>query len=153
MKIVADSTGNLHVYLRDGEVAVERRGEIIVDLNRDGHWIRGFEVIGGMVDFSVFAASQPFPASNPGGLRVVYDGDANAAYFFLPYGPRFTNLTQEEQKAAQTYSHSINPDSLLRFDAQGGLLSLVIPTDAVKNLDDFLFFFEWMVKPSLRTGD
>ena len=61
--------------------------------------------------------------------------------------------TPEEQKAAQTYSHSINPDSLLRFDAQGGLLSLVIPTDAVKNLDDFLFFFEWMVKPSLRTGD
>ena len=76
------------------------------------------------------------------GLRVVYDGDANAAYFFLPYGPRFTNLTAEEQKAAQTYSHSINPESLLRFDAQGGLLSVVIPTDAVKSLDDFLFFFE-----------
>ena len=142
MKIVADSAGNLHVHLRDGTVAMERRGEIIIDFNRDGHWIRGFEVIGGMVDFSVFAASQPFPASNPGGLRVVYDGDANAAYFFLPYGPRFTNLTQEEQKAAQTYSHSINPNSLLRFDPQGGLLSVVIPADAVKSLHDFLFFFE-----------
>uniref|UniRef100_Q020T3 Uncharacterized protein n=1 Tax=Solibacter usitatus (strain Ellin6076) TaxID=234267 RepID=Q020T3_SOLUE len=142
MKIVADSAGNVHVHLRDGEIAGERRGEVIIDLNRDGHWIRGFEVIGGMVDFSVFAASQPFPASNPGGLRVVYDGDANAAYFFLPYGPRFMNLTAERQQAAQTYSHSINPESLLRFDRRGGLLSVVIPAGAVNNLDDFLFFFE-----------
>ena len=142
MKIAADSAGNVHIDLRDGEVAVDRRGEVIIDLNRDGHWIRGFEIIGGMVDFSVFAACQPFPASNPGGLRVVYDGDANAAYFFLPYGPRYTNLPPGEQQAAQTYSHSINPESVLRFDAQGGLLSVVIPAGAVNNLSDFLFFFE-----------
>jgi hypothetical protein len=141
MKIVVDSGGNVDVHLRDGAVAVERRGEIIVDFNRDGHWIRGFEVIGGMVDFSVFAATRPFPSSNPDGLRVVYDGDADAAYFFLPYGPRFTSLSSEEQKAAQTYSHSINPEALLRFDQEGGLLSVVIPT-AGAAVDDFLFFFE-----------
>ncbi len=144
MKLSVDSGGNVDLQLRDGAAAVERRGEIIVDFNRDGHWIRGFEVIGGMVDFSVFAAVQPFSAWNPDGLRVVYDGDANAAYFFLRYGPRFTGLTADEQKAAQTYSHSINPESLLRFDAEGGLLSVVIPTGAVNNLDDFLFYFEYL---------
>jgi hypothetical protein len=141
MKIAVDSNGNVDVHLRDGAAAVERRGEIIVDFNRDGHWIRGFEVIGGMVDFSVFAATQPFASSNQYGVRVVYDGDANAAYFFLPYGPRFTAMTADEQKAAQTYSHSLNPESVLRFDAQGGLLSVVIPAGAA--VDDFLFFFEY----------
>ena len=81
MRIVADAVGSVHIQLRDGEVAVERRGEIIVDLNHDGRWIRGFEVIGGMMDFSLSAATKPFLSSKPGGCRVTYDEDADAAYF------------------------------------------------------------------------
>lgn len=144
MRIVADAGGNVLVQLRDGEVAVERRGEIIVDLNHDGHWIRGFEVIGGMMDFSLNAATKPFFPSKLGGLRVTYDEEADADYFYLPYGRRFTRLRRDEQQSAETYSHSVNPTGLYRFDAQGGLLSVVIPTaDAVKSVDDFLFFFDY----------
>jgi hypothetical protein len=143
MQIVADASGNVLVQLRAGEVAVERRGEIIVDLNHDGHWIRGFEVIGGMKDFSLSAAAKPFLYSKPGGLSVTYDEEADAAYFYLPYNRRFTKLGRDEQQSAETYSHSVNPTGLYRFDAQGGLLSVVIPTaDEVKSVEDFLFFFD-----------
>ena len=143
MRIVADAGGSVHVQLRNGEVAVERRGEIIVDLNHDGHWIRGFEVIGGMMDFSLSAATRPFLYSKLGGLKVTYDEEADAAYFYLPYNRRFTKLRRDEQQSAETYSHSVNPTGIYRFDAQGGLLSVVIPTaDAVKSVEDFLFFFD-----------
>jgi hypothetical protein len=144
MQVVADDGENVLVRLRDGEVAVERRGEIIVDLNHDGRWIRGFEVIGGMMDFSLSAATKPFMSSKPGGIRVTYDEEADAAYFYLPYGPRFTKLKRDEQESAEIYSHSVNPTGLYRFDAQGGLLGVVSPTgDAVKSVDDFLFFFDY----------
>jgi hypothetical protein len=60
MRIVADGGGSVHIQLRDSKVAVERRGEIIVDLCHDGHWVRGFEVICGMLDSSLGAATKPF---------------------------------------------------------------------------------------------
>jgi hypothetical protein len=144
MRIVANPSGNVLVQLRDGQVAVERRGEIIIDLNHEGHWIRGFEVIGGMMGFSLKAATKPFLSGKLSGLRVTYDEEADAAYFYLPYGRRFAKLRRDEQQSAETYSHSVNPTGLYRFDAQDGLVSVVIPTaDAVKNVDDFLFFFDY----------
>lgn len=144
MRIVAEPSGNVMVQLREGQVAVERRGEIIVDLNHDGHWIRGLEVIGGLMDFPLKAAIKPFYSSKLGGLRVTYDEEANAAYFYIPYGRRFTRLRKDEQLDAETYSHSVNPTALYRFDAQDGLVSVVIPTaDAVKSVDEFLFFFDY----------
>ena len=146
MRIIADAGGNVQVQLRDGDVAVERRGEIIVDLNQDGHWIRGFEVVGGMMDFSLSAATKPFRSLRSGTLKVTYDQEADAAYFYLPYGRRFNKLRKVEQEAAETYSHSVNPTGLYRFDTQGGLLGVVIPTaDAVRSVDDFLFFFDWSI--------
>lgn len=144
MRILADAGGNVRVQLRDGEVASEHRGEIVVDLNLDGHWIRGFEVIGGIMDFSLSAATKPFLSSRSGGLGVTYDEEADAAYFYLPYGRRFAKLRKDEQQAAEAYSHSVNPTGLYRFDAQGGLLGVIIPTaDAVRSMDDFLFFFDY----------
>jgi len=144
MRIVANPNGNVLVQLRDTQVAIERSGEIIIDLNHEGHWIRGFEVIGGMMDFSLKVATKPFLTGKLGGLRVTYDEEADAAYFYLPYGRRFTKLRRDEQRSAETYSHSVNPTSLYRFDSEDGLVSVVIPTaDAVKNVDDFLFFFDY----------
>jgi uncharacterized protein YuzE len=144
MRIVSDPIGNVLVHLRGGQVAVERRGEIIIDLNHEGHWVRGFEVIGGIMDFSLKAATRPFLSGKLDGLRVTYDEGADAAYFYLPYGRRFTKLRRDEQQSAETYSHSVNPTGSYRFDALNGLVSVLIPTaDAVKNVDDFLFFFDY----------
>lgn len=144
MRIVADPSGNVRVQLRNGEIAAERRGEVVVDLNHDGHWIRGFEVVGGMMDFSLKAATKPLLSSRQGGLKVTYDEEADAAFFYIPYGRRFTKLPKDEQQSAETYSHSFNPAGLYRFDAQDGLLEVVIPAaDAVRNVDDFLFYFDY----------
>ncbi len=144
MRIVADPSGNVRVQLRNGEVVAERRGEVVVDLNHDGHWIRGFEVVGGMMDFSLKAATKPLLSSKQGGLTVKYDEEADAAFFYIPYGRRFTKLRKDDQQSAETYSHSFNPTSLYRFDAQDGLLEVVIPTaDAVRNVHDFLFYFDY----------
>jgi uncharacterized protein YuzE len=144
MRILADPNGNVLVQLRDAEVVVERRGEIIIDLNHEGHWIRGFEVIGGMMNFSLKVATKPFLSKKSNGFRVTYDPEADAAYFYLDYGGRFQRLGPDAQRSAEQYAHSINPAGSYRFDAQDGLVSVIIPTaDAVKSVEDFLFFFDY----------
>ena len=49
----------LTVYLRDTGTAFERDGEAIVDVNLDGRWIRGLELIGS-ADFNLARAVKPF---------------------------------------------------------------------------------------------
>lgn len=152
MKIMAEPNGNVHIHLRDVEVAIERRGEIVVDLNLEGHWIRGFEVIGGMMDFSLKIATSPFLSAKPGGLTVTYDNEADAAYFGIRYGSRFAKLSQQERQFAETYSYSVNPTGLYRFDVRGGMVSVVIPTaDLVRNVEDFLFFFDYQLLDAAAT--
>ena len=69
MRFVANQNGNILVQSRDSQVAFKRRGEIIVDLNHEGHWILGFEVIGGMMNFSLNVATEPFQTGKLSGLR------------------------------------------------------------------------------------
>lgn len=42
-----ESDEQLTVYLRETQTASEKNGEAIVDVNHDGRWIRGLELLGG----------------------------------------------------------------------------------------------------------
>jgi hypothetical protein len=151
MKIYTDATGNVLLRLRNYPPAVRKLAEVILDLNPHGNWIRGFEMIGGMFDFPLRKAVEPFGATEPElgdigesrKLKVTYDPEADAAYFYLPYGSRFRTLSSGERDRMTKYSHSINPTATCELDASGGLVSVSVPTaDATGPLDTFLCLFD-----------
>ncbi len=148
MKIYADQSGNVLVQLREGTPAIQKRAEVILDLNTQGNWIGGVEMLGGLLDFSLQEALRPFnprmPAvgekHDPRKLTVTYDPEANAAYLYLPQGRR---LPDSERRKSAEYSHSITPTATVSLDESGGLLSIQVPTaDAIGPLDIFLYLFD-----------
>lgn len=151
MKILADAMGNVLLRLRNCLPDVRKPAEVIIDLNSQGNWIRGFEMVGGMFDFSLRKAVEPFRAREPevgdvgGGeiLTVTYDPEADAAYWYLPYGSRFRVLSSVERDRITRYSYSINPTATCQLDADGGLVSVLVPTaDATGPIETFLYLFD-----------
>ena len=68
------------VVLRKARTASERDGEAIVDVNHDGRWIRGLELLGS-VDFNLARAVKPFQLQSSideGRIGVTYDEEADA---------------------------------------------------------------------------
>jgi len=112
----------LAVYLREARTASEKDGEAIVDVDHDGRWIRGLELLGGG-DFNLARAVKPFHPKRPfeaQRIGVTYDEEANAAFFYfsmktLPTPP---HIGTSDFK----YSHSITPDARFGFDDEGGLV-------------------------------
>jgi uncharacterized protein YuzE len=148
MKIQADQSGNVLVQLREGTPAIQKRAEVILDLNTQGNWIGGIEMLGGLLDFSLQQALRPFnprmpvvgEKPDPRKLTVTYDPEANAAYLYLPHGRR---LPDSERRKLAEYSHSITPTATVSLDESGGLLSIQVPTaDAVGPLEQFLYLFD-----------
>jgi hypothetical protein len=163
VKILANNDGKVLLKLRDTAPVVQKPAEVILDLSVQGHWIRGFEMIGGMLDFSLQTAVVPFCAKSPvvgvsvGGdrLSVTYDAEADAAYFYVPYSSRFRALPNLQREKMTKYSHSINPTASCAFDGSGGLVSVLIPTaDAIGPLVTFLLLFdvEWQSFAAPRLG-
>ncbi|MFI5059046.1 MAG: hypothetical protein ACHQLQ_12740 [Candidatus Acidiferrales bacterium] len=144
-KVVAESTELVCVYLRNGVKAVQqKRGEIILNLNRSGNWVPGLEIVGGFVPFSIEKAVRPFepvmpePSARwPG--TVTYDPQADAAFIYLEYDSRFAQLTPQEQVELKTVSYSVNPTATYGLDDQGGLVWVKIPVaDLAGSVDQFL---------------
>lgn len=151
MKLQVDQLGNVLVQLRDGTPTVQKHAQAIIDLNMQGSWTGGIELLGELLDFSLEQALSPFrpkmPAlgeeRNPQDLRVTYDLEANAAYIYLPLGRRYQRMRDNERLTALKYSHSITPNVTIVLDQAGGLLSVVVPTaDAVKSVQEFLYLFD-----------
>ena len=133
-RLVVESPDLICVHLREGVQAVQQKqGETILDLNRSGNWVRGIEIVGGFVPFSVAEAMSPFnpvrpafpKAPKPG--TVTYDAEADAAFIYLEYDPGFVGLTPQAQAELKTVSHSVNPTATYGLDDQGGLVWVKIP--------------------------
>jgi uncharacterized protein YuzE len=145
-KVIAESSDIVGVYLRDSAEAVQQKqGETVLDINHFGNWVRGFEVVGGFVPFSVAKAVAPFnpvPPAFPGAVEprtVTYDAEADAAFFYLEYSPRLTLLTPEEQANLKAVSLSVNPTATYGLDRLGGLVWIKIPVaDLSGPADQFL---------------
>lgn len=126
------------VYLREGIAMFERDGEAILDVGREGRWIRGLELIGS-VDFNLARAVRPFnprPPLSKGTSSVTYDEEANAAFFYF----RMKKLNASVRgSTAVRYSHSLISDARFGFDGEGGLLWMrfSLPTE-IGSAADFL---------------
>jgi hypothetical protein len=138
-----ESDEQLTVYLRETQTASEKNGEAIVDVNHDGRWIRGLELLGGG-DFNLARAVRPFQAKRPseaGRIGVTYDEDADAAFFY------FSMKTLPTPPGIDTpdfkYSHSIIPDARFGFDDEGGLVWVRFrPAEANVSAQDFVSLIE-----------
>ena len=136
-KVEADK--QLTVYLREARTTSEEDDEAIVDVNHDGRWIRGLELLGGG-DFNLARAVKPFHPNRPseaGRIGVTYDEEANAAFFY------FSMKTLPAPPSIDTpdfkYSHSITPDARLGFDDEGGLVWVRFrPEEANASVLDFV---------------
>jgi hypothetical protein len=133
-KLVLESPELVCVYLRGDLEAVQRKeGEVILDINHLGNWVRGFEVVGGFVPFSLAKAVSPFspvrpvPPKVPEEGTVTYDPEADAAFFYLEYGPKFARLAPSEQAELKRVSHCVNPTALYGLDDSGGLVWIKVP--------------------------
>src|SRR2546422_1455903 len=122
-------------------------GEIILDVNEQGNWVHGFEVVGGFVDFSVEKAVRPFhpklPDDPPKPHRrtkgVTYDPEADAAFFFLDYEPSIASSPKDVWNQLMRVSHGVNPTALYGLDHEGGLVWVKIPiADVTGPVDQFL---------------
>lgn len=141
--IKVESDKQLTVYLREAQTASEKDGEAIVDVNHDGRWIRGLELLGGG-DFNLARAVKPFHPKRPleaGRIGVTYDEEANAAFFYfsmktLPTPP---GIDTPDSK----YSHSITPGARFGLDDQGGLVWVRFrPEEANASVQDFVSLIE-----------
>jgi uncharacterized protein YuzE len=133
-KIALENPSLVCVHLReDVEPVVQKQGEAIIDLNRSGNWVRGIEIVGGFVPFSVAKAVSPFNPARPAFPKtpiagtVTYDPEADAAFIYLEYDPGFAQLAPREQAELETVSHSVNPTATYGLDDQGGLVYVKIP--------------------------
>jgi hypothetical protein len=116
--------------------------------------VRGFEIVGGFVPFSIakavspFAPVRPMPPSIPEPGTVTYDPAADAAFFYLDYDPTFNQLTPEERVELQTVSHSVSPIAVYGLDESGGLVWIEVPLGDLASPDRFLQLLRRVSKPS-----
>jgi hypothetical protein len=138
------------IKFRDVEIVRDEPGEVIIDLNGRGNWIRGIEAIGGMPGISLRCGMLPFLNKRSVGLVATYDGEADAAYFRLQYGARFNAMSPRQREALTAYSHPINPTGIYSLDAEGGIASIMFSvSDAVENIQGFLMFFDYEVQQTV----
>jgi uncharacterized protein YuzE len=141
----------IFVALRSANVCERKNAELIIDVSRCGNWIRGFEMVGGMFDFALKRATEPFrpgkPLTSPrGAFSITYDFDADAAYFNLPYGRRFYSLSKDSQIKHAEFSHCISPIAECSLDMQGGLISVDFSvSDAIGSIEEFLYLLDYNI--------
>jgi hypothetical protein len=138
LRIRIERGHEITVCLREGEATFERDGEAILDVNREGKWIRGLELLGS-VDFNLARAVRPFhpkpPLSGVAG-SVTYDEEANAAFF--SFSMKKPDTSRPESTRVK-YSHSLTPEARFGFDDQGGLLwfRFLLPNE-IRSAADFV---------------
>jgi|GEM_PF-922802 uncharacterized protein YuzE len=133
----------LTVYLREARTTSEKDDDAIVDVNHDGRWIRGLELLGGG-DFDLARAVKPFHPKRPseaGRMGVTYDEEANAAFFY--FSMKALSTAPGIDTPDFKYSHSITPDARFGFDDEGGLVWVRFrPEEANASVQDFVSLIE-----------
>jgi len=138
------------VFLRTARTASEKEGEAILDVNHDGRWIHGLELLGGG-DFNLARAVGPFQPKRPfeaGRIGVTYDEEANAAFFYFSM-KKFATPSGIDTPDFK-YSHSITPTARFGFDEEGGLIWVRFsPEGANAEIQDFLSLVDAPIEEEL----
>jgi hypothetical protein len=145
-KLLVEGTDTVCLYLRDGIQVVQRsQGEAVLDLNHSGNWVRGFEMVGGFVPFSIAKAVSPFHPMRPAFPSVLkpgtvtYDPEADAAFVYLEYDVGLSLVTPDRRAELSAVWRSVNPMATYGLDNRGGLVWVRVPiADLSGSVDRFL---------------
>ncbi len=141
-RIIIGNDASVKAILREGAAVRVLHSEAIIDVNHDGRWLRGIELIGG-VDFNLEKATKPFAPQQPLSRQssdVSYDGEADAAFLYF-------KMKEQKGEESLRYSHSIiTPDAEFAFDERDGLLWIRFsPTKENSNAVDFVSLIDTTV--------
>jgi|SRR5579864_3930971 len=120
---------------KDCEVAREKTGEGILDVNQYGNWVGGLEMLSAFLDFSLERAVKPFnpvpispDASCPGTVTYEKDNGDEMVYMYLLYEDAVASLPQHEKARLVKIDHQIeNPHCRFGLDSEGGLVHVRLP--------------------------
>lgn len=137
-KIEVKAGDEIILWLSSEREAVKAaRGEAILDVNGQGNWIRGLELISGFIDFPLgkalkpFDPIRPFPPGQsrpPGTVTLDYEEGDELAFLYLLYGDTFIHLPEGERTRLLKVDQSImNPNCEFGLDAEGGLVWVKLP--------------------------
>ena len=135
----------------DSPVARESTGDVIVDLNRKGNWIRGLEVLGSGNGVNLQKALASLSPARPGAavqqpqnkLTVTYDESADAGFLYLPYAsPEKLHLASQQDPLLLKSSYSVEDESaVFGLDVDGSLVFIRFRVPSDKELEDFMELF------------
>jgi len=147
IRITLNPDNSVTVHLRDSQAVTTIRHEATLDVNRDGRWVMGIELMGGAFDLA--KAVEPFMPRRPlagqsGG--VTYDKQANAAYIYVPTKSEKTGLIDTDMK----YWESVCLETEFGLDSKGGLVWLRFSTrDANISSAEFVSLIAAPVEPQM----
>jgi hypothetical protein len=145
LRIIIGNDASVRAILREGAAVRVLQSEAIIDVNHDGHWLRGVELIGG-INFNLEKAVKPFTPERPLSRRssdVSYDVQADAAFLYF-------KMKEQKSEKALRYSHSMTPDAEFAFDKGDGLLWIRFsPSEENSSTLDFVS----LIDTTVTTGD
>jgi hypothetical protein len=147
MKIKITFTPNpavVELRLSDAPVASESRGDVIADLNRNGNWVRGLEVLGSGQQTTLQKALSPLAAQQAQiGVRVTYDQSADAGFLYLPYAsPEDVERAALEDPLLTKTSYSVEDESaVLGLAADESLVFVRFKLPPSESLESFMKLF------------
>jgi len=148
MKTIIRSTSQpAMVELRFSEAPVmhEFTGDVIADVNKKGNWIRGLELLGSGMRFSLQQVLSSFSrGSQPqNDLTATYDEDADAGFLYLPYAsPNSVERDHRSDPSLLKSSHSVEDEkALFGLDADKTLVFIRFMIPPTERLEDFIQLF------------
>jgi hypothetical protein len=141
----------VEVRFSDAPVVHEFTGDVLADVNRMGNWIRGLELLGSGLRFSLeralsSLAPQPSAVSvqNPQSkLTVTYDEDANAGYLYLPYAsPASVEQDRQSNPLLLKSSYTVEDDrAMFGLAADKTLVFIRFKVPSTEDVEKFVQLF------------
>ena len=152
MTITSNSEAReIEVRFSGDPVIREYLGDVLADVNRMGNWIKGLELLGSGLEFSLeralsSLAPQPSAASvrtPQDKLTVTYDEDANGGYLYLPYTAPASIETDAQSNPLLLKSSYTIEDEKARFglSTDKTLVSIRFTVPPAEDLEKFVKFF------------
>ncbi len=149
--MITSTSDMVEVRFSDAPVAHEFKGDVIADVNRMGNWIRGLELLGSGIQFSLQQALAPLTPEPSGAsvlqpqskLTVTYDEEADAGFLYLPYAsPSRVEQAHRSNPLLLKSSYSVEDEkATFGLAADKALVSIRFIVPPTEQMDNFMYLF------------
>jgi hypothetical protein len=149
--MITSTSDTVEVRFSDVPIAYEFTGDVIADVNRMGNWIRGLELLGSGIQFSLQQALAPLAPESSGAsvqhpqskLTVTYDEEADAGFLYLPYAsPSSIEQDHQANPLLLKSSYSVEDEkATFGLAADRALVSIRFVVPPTEQMDNFMHLF------------